>query len=144
MDKLFRNRYRIPSTRLQTWNYANAGMYFVTICAKNREFYFGEIINEQMQLSELGKIAEIEWTKTIQLRSDMNLGSGEFVVMPNHVHGIILIGENKYNNRDMGRDAMHGVSTSTHDTNDTNETNKPANQFGPQSKNLASIMRGYK
>jgi putative transposase len=156
MAKLFHNKYRIPSTRLQTWNYANAAMYFVTICTKDREFYFGKITNEKMRLSELGKIAETEWTKTIELRPDMNLELGEFVVMPNHVHGIILIGENKYNADDDrdgrfdGRDAMHCVSTTTiisHDINangNTDKTNKPANQFGPQSKNLASVMRGYK
>ena len=137
MAALFNNKYRIPSARLQTWNYANAGMYFITACTKDREFYFGEIENAQMQLSELGKIAETEWIKTIELRPDMNLELGEFIVMPNHFHGIILIGKNKYNDetthRGCRRDAMHCVST-----------NKSENQFGPQSKNLGSIMRGYK
>jgi putative transposase len=71
----------------------------------------------------------------------MNLGLGEFVVMPNHVHGIILIGENQYNNDDIGIDAMHGVYTTT---NDPDNTTKTANQSGPQSKNLVSILRGYK
>jgi hypothetical protein len=42
MGDLFQNKYRISSTRLQSWNYANAGMYFITICTKNRECYFGE------------------------------------------------------------------------------------------------------
>ena len=95
MAKLFHDKYRIPSSRLQTWNYANTGMYFTTICTKEREPYFGKIINGQMRLSELGKVAESEWTKTIELRPDMNLELGEFVVMPNHVHGIILIGVNR-------------------------------------------------
>jgi hypothetical protein len=57
-------------------------MYFVTICTKNREFYFGDIVNEQMQLSESGKITGTKWTKTIELRPSMNLELGEFVVMP--------------------------------------------------------------
>ena len=122
MAKLFHHKYRVPSARLQTWNYAYAGMYFVTISTKDREFYFGEITNGQMQLSELGKIAETEWIKTIELRPDMNLELGEFVVMPNHVHGIILIGENQYNNHDIGRDAMLGVSTTTNDPDNTNKT----------------------
>ena len=102
MSNLFHNKYRIASARLQTWNYGNAGMYFITICTANREFYFGEIINAQMQLSELGKIAETEWIKTVELRPDMNLELGEFVVMPNHMHGIILIGKNEYNSGDDG------------------------------------------
>ena len=164
MEGLFNNKYRISSTRLQTWDYASAGMYFITICSANRECYFGDIINAQMQLSEIGKIAETEWIKTIELRADMNLELGEFVVMPNHFHGIIIINENQFNAQRGGatdadirdrdddrdrRDAMHRVSThptphtpATHSPATT--TNKPVNQFAPQSKNLASIVRGYK
>ena len=79
--------------------------YFITICTKNREHYFGEIINEKMQFSEIGKQVEIQWTKTLDIRPDMNLQFGEFVVMPNHFHAIIGIGENEYNDR--GRNATH-------------------------------------
>jgi REP element-mobilizing transposase RayT len=137
MNDLFQNKYRISSARLQSWNYANAGMYFITICTKNRECYFGGMVEAQciaslpptLQPTEIGKIAETEWFKTLELRPDMNLELGEFIVMPNHIHGIILIGENEYNSR---RDAMHGVST------------EYKNQFAPQSKNIASIIRGYK
>ncbi|MFA6102359.1 MAG: hypothetical protein WCV67_10855 [Victivallaceae bacterium] len=131
MQELFQNKYRIPSVRLQTWNYANAGMYFVTICTQNRKGYFGEIVNGEIQLSEIGKIAETEWIKTVDMRPDMNLELGEFVVMNNHFHGIIIIGENQYNlpSDTQRRDAMHRVST---------------NHFAAQSKNLASIIRGYK
>ncbi len=96
MDQLFNNKYRIPSARLQNWDYANEAMYFVTICTKNMKNYFGEIIvSEQtklLQANEIGQIAHSEWYKTIELRPDMNLELGEFVVMPNHIHGIIMIG----------------------------------------------------
>ena len=90
-----------------------------------------------MHLSEIGKIADQEWVKTPGIRPDMNLELGEFVVMPNHFHAIVIIGDNAYNtecggdDRDRRRDAMHRVSTTV-------------NQFGPQSNNLASIMRGFK
>lgn len=67
----------------------------------------------------------------------MNLELGEFVVMPNHIHGIITIGDNIYNRC---RDAMHGVSTET----ETKTKTTTQNRFAPQSKNLASIIRGYK
>jgi len=141
MSSLFNNKYRIQSSRLQTWNYGNAGMYFVTICTANREFYFGDIDESKMQLSQIGKTAENEWVKTIELRPDMNLELGEFIVMPNHFHGIVIIHENKYNSDNNiernGRDAMHRVST-------TMDIVSPANQFAPQSKNIASIIRGYK
>ena len=141
MPQLFNNKYRIPSARLQNWNYANEAMYFVTICTKNKENYFGKIVNTNndtnaiLQPTEIGKIAQIEWYKSIEMRPDMNLEFGEFVVMPNHIHGIIMIGANKFNTSLERRDAMHGVSTNA---------NEFKNKFTPQSKNLSSIIRGFK
>jgi len=141
---LFKNKYRIESTRLPSWDYAREGMYFVTICTKGRECYFGDIDGGEMRLSAIGEVAEKEWYRTPELRPDMNLELGAFVVMPNHVHGIIMIGENPYN-RDYEivgdcRGAMHRASTiNIHTIN-----NDHKNQFGPQRKNLASILRGYK
>ncbi len=154
MADLFNNKYRVPTGRLQNWNYANEAMYFVTICTKNREHFFGEIISCPhpavetqciaslhrghgiLQPTEIGKIASSEWFKTLGLRPDMNLELGEFVVMPNHIHGIIITGQNEYNTQHR-RDAMHGVSTML-------TTSGYKNQFGPQSKNIASVIRGYK
>lgn len=169
MPEKFKNKYRIESTRLQNWDYGWAAAYFVTICTKNREHFFGEIVETpcvasdietpcvasdaethcnaplQMQLSEIGKIAKTEWLKTPVIRPDMNLILGEFVVMPNHFHGIIIIGKNKFNTQcggdgDDRRGAMHCASTTGHGA----PTTETANEFGPQSKNLASIIRGYK
>jgi len=141
MSHLFNNKYRISSARLENWNYANAAMYFVTICTKNRKNYFGEIVEKQcitsLQPTEIGKIAHSEWYKTIELRSDMNLELGEFVVMPNHIHGIIMFGANEFNTK--RRDTMHCVST-----NANANANGYKNQFAPQYKNLSSIIRGYK
>ena len=144
MEK-FQDKYRIPSARLQNWDYGAAGSYFVTICTKDRKCFLGEVRQQKMYLSEIGKIAEMQWLQTIELRPDMKLELGAFVVMPNHLHGIVIIGDNEYNTkrRDAmhcdctGRDAMHCVST-------TPTMKQPANQFGPQSKNLASIIRGFK
>ncbi len=165
---LFNNKYRIPSARLQGWNYANAAMYFVTICTRNREHYFGEIVDSVLQSTEIGKFAHDEWYNTAALRPDMHLELGEFVVMPNHVHGIIIIGDNGYNSsQERGynvggdgddnrtrRDAMHCVSTPNANTpipNDAACTDARhcvsagyKNQFAPQSKNLSAIIRGYK
>ncbi len=90
-----------------------------------------------MVLNELGLIVNSEWINTPAIRPDMNymnLELGEFITMPNHFHGIIIIGENEFNMVGGHRDAMHRVSTNT----------IPTNQFGPQSKNLGSIMRGFK
>ncbi len=55
MEK-FKSKYRIPSARLINWDYGSEGMYFITICTKNREHFFGEIRNGEMQLSEIGAI----------------------------------------------------------------------------------------
>lgn len=124
MEK-FRDKYRIPSARLKDWNYCLSASYFVTICTLNRKDYFGEIQNEKMILNEIGQIANDEWIKTPDIRPDMNLELGEFVVMPNHFHGIINIGENDFNRNQGGF---------------TNHKNK----IGSQSKNLGSVIRGFK
>lgn len=60
MDK-FRNLYRISSGRASWWNYGRTGAYFITICTKNREHFFGEITNGIMHLSHLGILADVLW-----------------------------------------------------------------------------------
>ncbi len=95
--KKFNKKYRIESHRLQSWNYADSASYFITICCKDRNCYFGNIVGGIMNLSDIGQIAVQEWKRTFELRKDMNLIMGEFVVMPNHFHTIINIGENTYN-----------------------------------------------
>ena len=137
MTAKFRNKYRGQSTRLQRWNYGWDAAYFITICTKGREWYFGHCQNGIMILNDVGKIVESEWLKTFEMRSDMNLSMGEYVVMPNHFHAILGIGLNKYN----CRDSMHCAPTI--ETSPA-EPNPPQNRFGPQSKNLASIIRGFK
>jgi len=119
----FKHKYRIESSRLKHWNYNSEGLYFVTINTEKQKNYFGEIINGEMVLNELGLVVYNEWMKTKEIRPDMNLELGEFVVMPNHFHGILGIGKNEYNDKiiDIYR-----------------------NTFGPQKKNLGSIVRGFK
>jgi REP element-mobilizing transposase RayT len=59
----FQNKYRIKSNRLQNYDYSSSGAYFITICTKNREHFFGKIINGKMVLNDLGKIVKSEWKK---------------------------------------------------------------------------------
>ena len=146
MDK-FNNKYRIPSARLQYWDYAAMGAYFITICTKHKIHFFGNITNGAMQLTPLGSIVQQEWLKTFELRTDMALTMGAFVVMPNHFHAIVIIGANAYNTGDGGgwdatrcRDAMRGNSTKTGDT----DAMHGVSAFAPQSKNLASLVRRFK
>ena len=89
MQNKFKNKYRISSVRLQTWDYSNNGAYFITICTQNREHFFGTIQNGIMQLSEIGKLAEQFWYEIPNNFPMVELGN--FVVMPNHVHGILII-----------------------------------------------------
>ena len=175
MSELFKNKYRISSARLSSWDYGANAMYFVTICTSGREYFFGEAAETQcisvetqciaslpygkrsnpstkkIQLNALGKCVEDEWLKTPNLRPDMNLALAEYVVMPNHFHGIIHIGENQYNSA-----ALYDYS-SRKEISDDLETqyigspvekqciaSLPGNKFGPQRKNLSSVIRGFK
>ncbi len=139
------------SSRIQNWNYGWEGLYFVTINTRFGENYFGDITNESMNLNTLGKEVERQWLLSPSLRPDMNLELDEFIVMPNHFHGIIGIGRNEYNAfpESCCTDATHGISDS-HCCTDamhgvrTADNLNAQNSFGPQRKNLGSIMRGFK
>ncbi|MEM1252673.1 MAG: transposase [Cyanobacteria bacterium P01_H01_bin.21] len=75
--------------RLRGYDYASQGAYFVTICTYRRTCLFGEIIDEKMQLNQFGQIAEDCWQQIPKHFSNVDLD--EFIVMPNHLHGIIII-----------------------------------------------------
>ncbi len=77
------------SIRLKGYDYSQAGAYYVTIVAWHREFLFGEIVNKEMELSKYGEIVQ-KWWDEIPVHF-LNVETGAFVVMPNHVHGIIFI-----------------------------------------------------
>jgi putative transposase len=79
------------SIRLKEYDYTQPGAYFITICAYQRMHIFGEVVNGEMVLNETGKIARAEWFKTAELRPYVKLHEDEFMVMPNHAHGIIWI-----------------------------------------------------
>jgi REP element-mobilizing transposase RayT len=76
------------SVRLKGYDYSQAGIYFITICTQNRECLLGEIINEAMKLSQFGSIAQQQWFEIEKRFPDIELD--EFVVMPNHIHGILI------------------------------------------------------
>lgn len=86
MDK-FKGKYRIPPTRATWWDYGWDGSYFITINTKDREHFFGAVVNDKMELSEAGKIADTHW-RNLPLHAK-NIELGPHVVMPNHVHGIL-------------------------------------------------------
>ncbi|MEK7563855.1 MAG: transposase [Patescibacteria group bacterium] len=86
---LFRDRYRVETARLVGRDYAEAGMYFVTVCTQGRYPWFGEIRNGVMGLSDAGCIVAQEIARTSCMRTNIVLD--EWVVMPNHIHAIIEI-----------------------------------------------------
>ena len=77
------------SIRLRGYDYSQAGAYFVTICAYNKAYIFGDIGDGEMRLNALGALAYREWLRTADVRNEIELDA--FTVMPNHLHGIILI-----------------------------------------------------
>jgi putative transposase len=82
------------SIRLQGYDYTQAGAYFVTIVTYQRDCLFGEIENENMILNDFGKIADECWRAIPEHFPFVELGA--YVVMPNHVHGIIVIHDGKF------------------------------------------------
>ncbi len=125
---LFKDRYRVESARLKGWDYSAAGYYFVTICTRNRECWLGEVIDGIMRLSSVGEVVAEEWLKTSQMRDNVTLD--DWVVMPNHLHGIVVIGSVE----------THRVETHCNASLQGQHMNK----FGPQRNNLSSIVRGFK
>ncbi len=85
----FANKYRISSARLENWDYRLHSAYFVTIITKNRKNYFGRMVNGKMNLSGAGIIADILWYDMVR---HSKIGKPDtFVVMPDHIHGIVII-----------------------------------------------------
>ena len=85
----FKGKYRVESTRLPNRNYGANGWYFVTICTKNSTCFFGDVIVGQVQLSTIGKIAQQFWAEIPNHFVHTYIDA--YVVMPNHVHGIVVI-----------------------------------------------------
>jgi putative transposase len=77
------------STRLHGYDYAQAGTYFLTICTSDRAQLFGYVADEAMELTETGRIVVEEWERTPAVRPNVDLDA--FVVMPDHLHGIIVV-----------------------------------------------------
>ncbi len=139
MADLFRNRFRIPTARAPWWNYGSDAAYFVTICTHGRQHFFGEVVDGTMMNSPLGQIANECWQKLPEHFPFIHLD--EFVVMPNHVHGIIVIDHNGIGER------LH-ASSLLPDSEKFHATSLPKNEvmaaISPKTGSLATIIRSYK
>ncbi len=118
--------------RLKEYDYSQPGYYFVTICTYHKQHLFGDIVGNRVVLNTEGKIAENEWLKTPVLRPNIQLD--EFIVMPNHIHGIIIINKN----------------ASTPEQHDVPFNRRGVLQYAPTrafcspSRSIGAIVRGYK
>ncbi len=140
----FRNKYRVESARLANWDYSKPGAYFVTIITKNREHLFGRIENDQMLLNYAGKNAHRCWMN--MPKHFPHVALDEFVIMPNHVHGVIfIVNEPNAGNAQYKMKYENVMGSQIVETqNFASLRNTTGNKFGPQSKNLGSVIRGYK
>jgi REP element-mobilizing transposase RayT len=113
------------SIRLRNYDYSQPGAYFVTLCIHDRtQQLFGEIVDGEIRLNECGKIIRDEWVRSFQIRHELKID--EYVIMPNHFHGIIVI-----------HDVPVGAYRHT-----PLQIQEP--EFRSPSKNIGSIVRGFK
>ena len=119
MTKYNPNKHHRKSIRLKGHDYSQAGLYFITICVQDRACLFGKVVNGEMKLNDAGVMVKNEWLKLPQRFPNIQLH--EFVVMPNHIHGILILnkpvdlnGDRNGNGNDNGiGGAIGGVDTIT-------------------------------
>lgn len=107
------------SIRLQDYDYTLAGAYFITLVTKERKCLFGDIADGEIRLNDCGQAVQDEWEKSAQIREEIELDA--FVVMPNHVHAIIIITDGS--GRATGRSPL---------------------QSGPAKRSLGAFVGGFK
>lgn len=148
MTEKYQNKHRIPSARLQSWDYGSNAAYFITICTAKRAHFFGQITNGKMELSEQGKMANQYWLEIPDHFSFVFLD--EFVVMPNHMHGIIIINKPVNNDNNYISDGSdgsnvetgHALSLQPQQPAKSESGKQPHRRFRNQGKNTISSMVG--
>ena len=128
------NIHHRKSIRLKGYDYTQAGLYFITICCQNRECLFGNIINGEMILNDAGNIAKECWLAIPNHFPNVVLH--EFVIMPNHIHGIIELKTKSVGAENFPPHISMGVNDSM-GANDDSPLRSP-------SKTIGSMVRGYK
>jgi putative transposase len=142
--KKYNNKYRIESVRLKNWDYRNNGAYFITINTENRKHFFGKIINSEMQLTPIGKYAENFWMEIPKHFPFVELGN--FVVMPNHTHGILIINNVKSlrcNDSTVNKSLQCNEMDKSLQCNDST-MNQYYSDISPKSGSISTIVRSYK
>ena len=143
MCALFRNKYRVGSTRLKCHDYSGNGSYYVTICTCRHIPFFGEIKSGKMIYSEPGEISWKFWMEIPEHFSFVELD--EFIIMPDHMHGIIFI-----NNTIKYVEPLHATVLQNATVPQQNAMIQPCppndhfSIISPKIGSLGSIIRSYK
>ncbi len=116
----YRDKYQIKSNRLSYWDYSGDGFYFITIVTQCRICNLAKIENGEIILSDFGKIIEAEWYESFEIRRELILD--EFMIMPNHLHAIIIMNKIKC----------------------LDESQRLKSQFIRKPKSISSFIGGYK
>ena len=142
MTDKYLNKYRIKSHRRPNWDYSNNGAYFITICTQHNICNLGKIENNKMNLSDYGKIIETEWHKSFEIRKELFLD--EFIIMPNHMHAIIILENNEMKmNDDMDGDMpvqTHGRASLSSQMPSQSPSQMPIRL----PKSISSFIAGFK
>jgi putative transposase len=146
----FKGKYRIESARLQGYDYSSEGSYFITICAHKMQHFFGHIENEKMHLNEIGKLAEKFWKEIPDHFPHAIID--EFIIMPNHMHGIIILNPKLMNVQTWHCDVSIPNTPNGNDTANTKETShcdvstkqQKMAAIRPKSGSLSVIIGSYK
>ena len=136
MCSLFREKYRNESFRLANHDYSSGGNYFITICTQGMISYFGTISCAKIVLSETGRIACETWLELPKHFPNVLLD--EFVVMPNHIHGILII----VPPNSVG--TLHATSLPPPSPNVTDTKNMFMSSISPKHGSLPAVIRSYK
>lgn len=141
MNRYNPNKHQRRSIRLKGYDYSQSGLYFITICCQDRACLFGRVVNDEMELNDAGKIAEQYWLDIP--KHFPNVVLHEYVVMPNHVHGIIEIAETDGMDID-GADIVGSKNFSTLRHTPHQPQPSPPQRPRGTSKTIGSMVRGFK
>jgi putative transposase len=128
MMSLFKNKYRIESARLKGYNYSSPGEYFITIDTKSMVEWFGRVENGVMVRNDIGEMVRQLWLTIPQHHNNVTLD--EFIVMPNHIHGILALLQ--YPCKDVARDVS------------TRNKNNFMSSISPKCGSLSKIIGSHK
>jgi putative transposase len=143
------HKHHRKSARMKGYDYSLAGAYFITLVTYQREMLFGEIENGEMKLNHRGEVVQEEWFRSANIRREIRLYPEEFVVMPNHIHGIVWIVDDISTNVeadiDVGANGRIENARSDNYVGATGQSPLRANHpHGPAKKSLSSFIVGFK